>query len=144
MATPSKPKSGKQVTSSAKKASTSSPSRVSKTKSIAPSKVALSSTTHGVNWRSLYLYAVSLITLLICLFAVYGAVRNSLNYILPDPGYVDPYASTPKVDTDAILKNQMEQTRRSALRGILDSVVTLLITIPLYLFHWRKAQTEKG
>ncbi len=93
----------------------------------------------GVDWRSLYLYAISLITLLICIFTVINLINRGLDLIVPDPGYVDPYAAQngTKVDPEVIKQANIDQSRRSAIRGITSSVVTLLVTVPVYLYHWR-------
>ena len=94
---------------------------------------------HGVDWRSLYLYAVSLITLLVCLFTVITLINRGLDLIVPDAGYVDPYAAqnNPKVDPELIKQANIDQNRRNAIRGITSSVVTLLVTVPVYLYHWK-------
>jgi hypothetical protein len=93
----------------------------------------------GVDWRSLYLYAISLITLLICIFTVINLINRGLDLIVPDPGYVDPYAvqNGTKVDPEVIKQANIDQSRRSAIRGITSSIVTLLVTVPVYLYHWR-------
>ena len=93
----------------------------------------------GVDWRSLYLYAISLITLLICIFTVINLINRGLDLIVPDAGYVDPYATQtdPKVDPEVLRKANIDQSRRSAIRGITSSIVSLLVTVPVYLYHWR-------
>jgi hypothetical protein len=93
----------------------------------------------GVDWRSLYLYAVSLITLLVCLFTVISLINRGLDLIVPDAGYVDPYAAQndPNIDPEVIKQANIDQNRRSAIRGITSSLVTLLVTIPVYLYHWK-------
>jgi hypothetical protein len=93
----------------------------------------------GVDWRSLYLYAVSLITLLVCLFTVISLINRGLDLIVPDAGYVDPYAaqSDPKIDPEVIKQANIDQNRRNAIRGITSSLVTLLVTVPVYLYHWK-------
>ena len=93
----------------------------------------------GVDWRSLYLYAISLITLLICIFTVINLINRGLDLIVPDAGYVDPYAAQtdPKVDPEVIKQANIDQNRRSAIRGITSSIVSLLVTVPVYLYHWR-------
>ena len=93
----------------------------------------------GVDWRSLYLYAVSLITLLVCLFTVISLINRGLDLIVPDTGYVDPYAvqNGSKVDPEVIKQANIDQNRRNAIRGITSSVVTLLVTVPVYLYHWK-------
>jgi hypothetical protein len=97
----------------------------------------------GVDWRSLYLYAVSLITLLICLFAVVSLVRAGLNLALPSPGYFDPYAPKSEIDPELVRRAQLDADRRNALRSILDNVTMLVVTAPLYWYHWRAAQRER-
>ena len=93
----------------------------------------------GVDWRSLYLYAVSLITLLVCLFTVINLINRGLDLVVPDAGYVDPYAShnDPKIDPEVIKQANIDQNQRNAIRGITSSLVTLLVTVPVYLYHWR-------
>jgi hypothetical protein len=93
----------------------------------------------GVDWRSLYLYAISLITLLICIFTVINLINRGLDLIVPDAGYVDPYATQTdsKVDPEVLRQANIDQSRRSAIRGITSSIVSLLVTVPVYLYHWR-------
>ena len=93
----------------------------------------------GVDWRSLYLYAISLITLLICIFTVINLINRGLDLIVPDAGYVDPYAAQTdsKVDPEVLRQANIDQSRRSAIRGITSSIVSLLVTVPVYLYHWR-------
>jgi hypothetical protein len=93
----------------------------------------------GVDWRSLYLYAVSLITLLVCLFTVINLINRGLDFFVPDQGYIDPYAAQngSKVDPEVIKQANIDQNRRNAIRGITSSLVTLLVTIPVYLYHWK-------
>ena len=102
-------------------------------------KPIVSTAQQGVDWRSLYLYAVSLITLLVCLFTVISLINRGLDLILPDAGYVDPYAiqNDPKVDPEVLKQANIDQTRRSAMRGITGSLVTLVVTVPVYLYHWK-------
>ena len=93
----------------------------------------------GVDWRSLYLYAISLITLLVCLFTVISLINRGLDLIIPDAGYVDPYAaqSDPKINPEVVKQANIDQNRRNAIRGITSSLVTLLVTVPVYLYHWK-------
>lgn len=108
-------------------------------KAAVKKKVVATTTSHGVDWRSLYLYAVSLITLLVCLFTVITLINRGLDLLVPDYGYVDPYAAqnNPKVDPEIIKQANIDQNRRNAIRGITSSLVTLVVTIPVYLYHWK-------
>jgi hypothetical protein len=116
-----------------------SPAKKSAVKKSDNKKVDLPIAHIGVDWRSLYLYAISLITLLICIFTVINLINRGLDLIVPDAGYVDPYAAQtdPKVDPEVLRQANIDQSRRSAIRGITSSVVSLLVTVPVYLYHWR-------
>jgi len=123
------------MATSAKKSTTANKSVAKKSST----KVEVKETHQGVDWRSLYLYAVSLITLLVCLFTVISLINRGLDLIVPDAGYVDPYAAQndPKIDPEVIKQANIDQNRRNAIRGITSSLVTLLVTVPVYLYHWK-------
>jgi hypothetical protein len=93
-----------------------------------------------IDWRSLYLYAVCLITLMVCLFSVVSMIRSGISVAYPDPGYVDPYATAPKVNSAAIAAQLKDQNQRQAVKSMIDAVTTLIIAGPLYLYHWRLAR----
>jgi hypothetical protein len=115
------------------------PAKKSPAKKIITKKIEMPIAQIGVDWRSLYLYAISLITLLICIFTVISLINRGLDLIVPDAGYIDPYAAetNPKVDPEVLRQAQIDQSRRSAIRGITSSLVSLLVTVPVYLYHWR-------
>jgi len=93
-----------------------------------------------IDWRSLYLYAVCLITLMVCLFSLVSLIRNGVNVVYPDPAYVDPYASEPKVDSTVVAAQVKDQNQRQAVKSMIDAVTTLIIAGPLYVYHWRLAR----
>ena len=90
---------------------------------------------NGLDWRSLYLYAVCLITLIVSLFAIVGAIRSGTGLIYPDPGYLDPNMS--KTSSDLAHKAQLLQSRHNSIVGIVDGFTTLIVTVPVYLYHWK-------
>ena len=102
--------------------------------------------------RNIYLYLVCLITLVISVFAAVGLVRSTVELLYPDPGYYgyEPYVGPtdgkePRV-SEAERRRLEEQARdsqrRQAVLGLVGSGTTLLITGPLYLYHWRRVQSE--
>ena len=93
-----------------------------------------------IDWRSLYLYAVCLITLMVCLFSLVSFIRSGVNVAYPDPAYVDPYATAPKVDSVLIAEQVKDQNQRQAVKSMIDAVTTLIIAGPLYVYHWRLAR----
>jgi hypothetical protein len=90
-----------------------------------------------IDWRSLYLYAVCLITLMVCLFSLVSLIRSGINVVYPDPAYVDPYATAPKVNSAVIAAQLEDQNRRQAVKSMIDALTTLIIAGPLYVYHWR-------
>lgn len=94
----------------------------------------------GIDWRSLYLYAVCLITLMVCLFSVVSMIRSGINAVYPDPAYVDPYATAPKVNSAEIAAQVKDQNQRQAVKNMIDSITTIVIAGPLYIYHWRLAR----
>ena len=99
-----------------------------------------------IDWYSLYIYAVCLVTLLTCLFSLVSVVRGIVDALWPDPGYFDPY-SVPKdsaLSPDQIKENLTENNQRQALKGIVNSLTTLIIAGPIYLMHWRLAKRSRA
>jgi hypothetical protein len=93
-----------------------------------------------IDWRSLYLYAVCLITLMVCLFSLVSLIRSGVNIAYPDPAYIDPYATEPKVNSAAVAAQLKDQNQRQAVKSMIDALTTLIIAGPLYLYHWRLAR----
>lgn len=99
-----------------------------------------------IDWYSLYIYAVCLVTLLTCLFSLVSVVRGIVDALWPDPGYFDPY-SVPKdsaLSPDQIKENLTENNQRQALKGIVNSLTTIIIAGPIYLMHWRLAKRSRA
>jgi uncharacterized protein involved in cysteine biosynthesis len=95
-----------------------------------------------IDWRSLYLYAVCLITLLVVLFSVVSLINAIMNAVFPDPAYIDVY-SKPENSPSADLLDQQERNNQiRAIKSIFTSLTTIVVAAPLYLYHWR--QTKKS
>lgn len=94
-----------------------------------------------VDWRSLYIYAVCLITLLVTLFATVSLITSIMNAVFPDPGYIDVYAKPDNAPSVALLAQQEANNQVQALKRIFTSFTTIAIAAPLYLYHWRTART---
>ena len=94
----------------------------------------------GIDWRSLYLYAVCLVTLLVVLFSTVALVNAIVNFAFPDPAYVDPYAKIENAPDPALLQQQEDNSQRQALKNIFTTFSTMAIATPVYLYHWRQAR----
>ena len=115
-------------------------------KSAAPKKavqtVKVNSRHVGIDWRSLYLYAVCLITLLVVLFSTVALINAIMNAVFPDPAYIDVYAKPESAPSAALLAQQEENNQIQAIKNIFSTFTTIAIAAPLYLYHWR--QTKKS
>jgi len=133
--------------------------KVNKTKQVAKRKSSISKVSSPVltqtqpvakredriGWYSLYIYAVCLVTLLTCLFSLVSVVRGLVDALWPDPGYFDPY-SVPKdsaLSPDQMKENLTENNQRQAIKGIVNSLTTLIIAGPIYFMHWRLAKRSR-
>jgi len=98
-----------------------------------------------IDWYSLYVYAICLVTILICLFALVSFVRSLVDAAWPDAGYFDPY-SVPKESTlsaDQIKENLTKQNQRQSIKSLMNSITTLVIAGPIYLYHWKLAKKSR-
>jgi hypothetical protein len=94
-----------------------------------------------IDWRSLYLYAVCLITLLVILFSTVSLINAIMNSIFPDPVYIDVYAKPENAPSPALLDQQERNNQIQAIKSIFTSFTTIAVATPLYIYHWR--QTKK-
>jgi hypothetical protein len=102
--------------------------------------------------RSVYLYLVCLITLVLVIFATVSAVRNTVQLLYPGPS---PFAFEPAFGPDGKVElspaeekrredAHREAERRSAVLGLVGAGTMLAIAAPAYLYHWRRVQAELG
>ncbi len=107
----------------------------------APAKKVASGEVHtGIDWRSLYLYAVCLVTLLVVLFSTVALVNSIVDYAFPDPAYVDPYGAKENMPDPALLQQQEDNSQRQAFKNIFTTFSTMAIATPVYIYHWRQAR----
>ena len=99
--------------------------------------------------RNAYLYLVCLITLVVSLFAAGSLVRSAVGIFYPDPGYYGYYEPPPgsgeELSDEEIARQEerAEQSqRRQEILSLVGSATTLLIAGPLYVYHWRRVQSE--
>lgn len=109
-------------------------------KAVAKQSVVIETRPIGVDWRSLYLYAVCLITLLVVLFATVALINSIMNAVFPDPAYIDVYAKQENLPNAELLAQQEESNQIRAIKSIFTSFSTIAIAAPLYLYHWRKTK----
>jgi len=111
-------------------------------KAVAKKSVEIEARHVGIDWRSLYLYAVCLITLMVVLFSTVALINAIMNAVFPDPVYIDVYAKPDNAPSPELLAQQEENNQIQAIKNIFSSFTTIAIAAPLYLYHWR--QTKKS
>ena len=107
--------------------------------------------------RNIYLYTVCLITLVIAIFATVNLVRAAVELVYPEPEprlYEVPMPirapgaeapAAPEVSEQQLEEQRETQRQWSIRRSILNlvgSITMLLVALPLYVYHWRKIETE--
>ena len=97
-----------------------------------------------VDWRSLYLSAVCLITLLVVLFSTVALINSIMNAVFPDPAYIDVYAMPENAPSAELLAQQEKSNQIRAIKSIFTSFSTVAIALPLYLYHWRWVRKTNG
>jgi hypothetical protein len=102
--------------------------------------------------RTIYLYLVCLITLVMVIFSTVNVARSVVELAYPEPQVAvrpisapAPGGETPEVD-EREMEEQREIQRRWAQRnGLLNlarNLAMLLLAGPLYLVHWRRVRQE--
>ena len=100
--------------------------------------------------RELYLYLVCLVTLVISLFAAVRLVGSAVELAYPDPQARSWYDAGPSGnDLEAAERERQEELsrqsqRRSAILSLVSAGTTLLVAGPVYGYHWRRVQSERG
>lgn len=106
----------------------------------------------GSRWslRNIYLYLVCLITLIMVIVGAATAIRAVVDLVYPDPGY---YTEKP-LDEDGKpvysdeewerqQATQKDSTLRYAVISLVGSLSYVFIAGPIYVYHWRKIESEK-
>lgn len=95
--------------------------------------------------RNIYLYLVCLITLIISIFAMVNLVRSTVELVYPDPSVHSFPEKAPGMspeDQERQEEAMAESNQRWAVISVVGSGTTLLISGPIYAYHWRRIQKE--
>jgi hypothetical protein len=103
------------------------------------------------NIRTLYLYVVSFLALMAMIYGTVTLVEKITNYIYPvdyayDQTYINSYPEKGDYtiqDNSNSIAIQQENTRIRTLREIFTSLAVIVVSVPLYSYHWAMAQKER-
>jgi hypothetical protein len=102
--------------------------------------------------RTIYLYLVCLITLVMLIFSTVNVVRSVVELAYPEPQMAvrplsapAPAGEAPEVDERELEEQREIQKRwaqRNAVLNLARNLAMLLLAGPLYLAHWRRVRQE--
>ncbi|MHB1125698.1 MAG: hypothetical protein ACYC2T_01885 [Bacillota bacterium] len=105
--------------------------------------------------RSVYLYLISFVTLILLIVNVVNLGRGLVDVIIQPPGYypgieeIKMRADNEGVSLETIQKKvQLEQelndrnARYWAIKNVVKALAFIVVVGPVYLYHWRKIRQE--
>lgn len=111
-----------------------------------------------VKWdiRTVYLYLISFVTLMMVIIGGVQGVRAVGNYFYPPPDYgPGPYVYEMKLKDSNLSPETIEQqvreekvrqerqARYNQFQQVLSSVALIGVGLPVYLYHWRKIREKE-
>ncbi len=114
--------------------------------------------------RKTYYYLVCFAMLIMLIVGSVQVVQNSLDLIFPEEAYrmspIDMYHRYPqpagepsaeapysRQELEVMAEEESErmqrQAQRRALRNLIGSLALILISAPVYFYHWRKVRTDE-
>ena len=110
--------------------------------------------TRKVYIREIYFYLVCLVAIIIFIIGAVNLGDSIVSYLSPatyvtrsslEPMYKEQYSNLSQEEINKMIDQEIASSIRMerimALRGIFRGGLLLIIAIPLFIFHWRKAQS---
>src|SRR3972149_7835156 len=107
-----------------------------------------------VYFREIYLYIVCIIAIIIFIVGLVMVYNGAINYVKPTTYMtkssivtmysVEQYQNLSREEIDRLAEDELNASILSAkdiaFKDLLRGVLLVIIAIPLFVFHWRKAQ----
>ena len=103
--------------------------------------------------REIYFYIVCLIALILFIVGIVTIFDSAINYVKPAtyisraallPAYENQYAWLSEEEIDRLIEEEIQLSidneKTFALKGLFRGSIFIIISIPLFIIHWRKAQ----
>lgn len=102
--------------------------------------------------RSVYLYLVSFVSLMMILMGVIFTVQNITDVMFPTNYYYDTYPSEKMEGVseeeqkiyEENQKRNYENNRMENKKSVAKSVAVVVVALPTFVYHWRKVEKEKN
>lgn len=109
------------------------------------------------NVRTVYLYLVCFVTLMMIAFGTVQLIRTAVAFLYPEPTYYPGPAEIkmrlrsenvpPELIEEQVRfeqERQEQQTEYQRARRLAESLALVLVGLFIYLYHWRWIQREVG
>jgi hypothetical protein len=97
--------------------------------------------------RNIYLYLVAFVTLLMMIFGIIFTIQNTIDFMYPESRpYYNIDSKMTAEDKLIAEANQKEQIAADLLmnkKNIVKSIIVVVITLPVFIYHWRKIEKER-
>ena len=103
--------------------------------------------------REIYFYIVCLIALILFIVGIVTIFDNVVNYIKPAsyatranilPAYKDQYPGLSEEEINTLIEEEIQNSinyeKIFAFKGLLRGGIFVIIAVPLFIVHWRRAQ----
>jgi len=95
------------------------------------------------DWRSLYLYAVCFVCIVVVIFTTLSLVDNVMSLVYPSPPYIDPYSAQPvELDRELLEEQNRASEHRSGVVGLVGNLAAYVLVVPLFWMHWKLANKQ--
>lgn len=107
----------------------------------------------NVSIREIYFYIVCLIAIVIFIVGLISLADGIINYIKPNsyvtkenlmPSYKTQFPAISDEELNKLMEKEIENSlaneRTFALKSMIRSAIMIIIAVPLFAFHWKKAQ----
>ncbi|MBM3705667.1 MAG: hypothetical protein FJW66_03980 [Actinobacteria bacterium] len=103
--------------------------------------------------REIYFYVICLVSIILFIVGIVNLVDSSVNFVKPTtymtranilPAYKDQYEGMSQEEIDRLISEEIQAQesieKTNALKGLIRGALLVVIAIPLFSFHWIKAQ----
>ena len=103
--------------------------------------------------REIYFYLICLVALILFIVSLVTILDSAINYVKPTTymtkssmlmQYQQQYTDLSDVEINKMLDEEIATSagieRTMALKGLFRGILLLIIAVPLFIFHWKKAQ----
>lgn len=109
---------------------------------------------HRWDIKTIYLYMVAFVTLMMLLFGTVNGLQAAFDYFFqPRELYISPKFSEPYPDKSgklteemqaAELERQAREFRYHQLQRLFNSAATVGVSLPVFFYHWRKIKAGEA